>query len=49
VSSVKKKPLISSDTKGYSIKGISENLAFDYLNPSPFSKREGYMEFLEMP
>jgi hypothetical protein len=29
-------------------KGISKNLAFDNLNPSPFSKREGYMEFLEM-
>jgi hypothetical protein len=31
------------------IKGISKNLASDHLNPSPFSKREGYKEFLEMP
>ena len=31
------------------IMGISKNLAFDGLNPSPFSKREGYKEFLEMP
>ena len=28
---------------------ISKNHSFDHLNPSPFSKREGYMEFLEMP
>jgi hypothetical protein len=31
------------------VKGISKNLAFDHLNPSPFSKREGYKELLEMP
>jgi hypothetical protein len=31
------------------LKGISKNLAFDRLNPSPFSRREGYKEFLEMP
>jgi hypothetical protein len=32
-------------------RGISKNLAFafDHLNPSHFSKREGYKEFLEMP
>jgi hypothetical protein len=29
--------------------GISKNLDLDDLNPSPFSKREGYKEFLEMP
>ena len=29
--------------------GISKNLAFYGLNPSPFSGREGYKEFLEMP
>ena len=29
--------------------GISKNLVFIDLIPSPFSKREGYMEFLEMP
>ena len=28
--------------------GISKNLAFYGLNPSPFSGREGYKEFLEM-
>jgi hypothetical protein len=31
------------------IKGISKNPTFYYLNPSPFSRREGYTEFLEMP
>ena len=31
------------------IKGISKNLSFSGLNPSPFSGREGYKEFLEMP
>ena len=30
-------------------KGISKNLAFYGLNPSPFSGREGYKEFLETP
>jgi len=30
-------------------KGISKNLVFYGLNPSPFSGREGYKEFLEMP
>ena len=29
--------------------GISKNLAFYGLNPSPFSGREGYKEFLETP
>ena len=29
--------------------GISKNPAFYGLNPSPFSGREGYKEFLEMP
>ena len=33
----------------FNIKGISKNLAFYGLNPSPFSGREGYKEFLEMP
>ena len=27
--------------------GISKNLAFYGLNPSPFSGREGYKEFLD--
>ena len=31
------------------IKGISKNPAFYGLNPSPFSGREGYKEFLETP
>jgi len=29
--------------------GISKNLVFYGLNPSPFSRREGYKEFLEIP
>jgi hypothetical protein len=29
-------------------KGISKNLFFYGLNPFPFSRREGYKEFLEM-
>ena len=29
--------------------GISKNLAFYGLNPSPFSGKEGYKEFLETP
>ncbi len=29
--------------------GISKNPAVYGLNPSPFSGREGYKEFLEMP
>jgi len=29
--------------------GISKNLAFYGLNPSSFSGREGYKEFLETP
>ena len=34
---------------GVRIKGISKNPYFYDLNPSPFSGREGYKEFLEMP
>jgi hypothetical protein len=30
-------------------KGISKNPSFYDLNSSPFSGREGYKEFLEMP
>jgi hypothetical protein len=29
--------------------GISKKPVFNGLNPSPFPKREGYAEFLEMP
>ena len=29
--------------------GISKNLVFYGLNPSPFFGREGYKEFLEVP
>ena len=29
--------------------GISKNIAFHYLNPFPFSKKEGDKEFLEIP
>ena len=29
--------------------GTSKNLVFYGLNPSPFSGREGYKEFLETP
>ena len=32
-----------------SVKSISKNPAFYGLNPSPFSGREGYKEFLETP
>jgi len=31
------------------MKGISKNLVFYGLNPSPFSGGEGHKEFLEMP
>ena len=37
------------DMKIHSLKGISKNPAFYGLNPSPFSGREGYKEFLEKP
>ena len=33
----------------YANKGISKNPSFHDLNPSPFSGREVYKEFLEMP
>ena len=36
------------DDRGKYLKGISKNLVFYGLNPSPFSRREGYKEFLEV-